>query len=88
MIDRTFPRHFDNLDEKWRHCALCGYTSSSPEAGEDEDTPAEIVGGCMYPESQLVFKDGLYFCQAHYNFRYRNKAIDDYKPDVSDLEDD
>jgi len=68
VVERTFPRHFENLDQKWRPCALCGQQ--------------------MYPESQLVFKDGLYFCNAHYNFRYHNKAIDKYIPKVSDLEED
>jgi len=67
VVERTFPRTFEDLNQKWRKCALCGQQ--------------------MYPESQLVFKDGLYFCNAHYHFRYDHKSIDDYKPSVSDLED-
>lgn len=67
MVEREFPEKFQNLDEKWRGCALCGQQ--------------------MYPELQLTFVDGIYLCSKHYNFRYRNKAIDDYRPDVSDLKD-
>lgn len=69
MVERTFPRNFENLNQKWRPCALCGLYQ-------------------LYPESQLVFKDGLYFCNNHYHFRYHHKAIDDYRPNVSDLKDD
>lgn len=68
MVEREFPEKFENLDQKWRPCALCGLTQ-------------------LYPESQLVFKDGLYFCHKHYNFRYRNKSIDSYVPNISDLRD-
>jgi hypothetical protein len=32
MVDRTFPRHFDNLDEKWRPCCLCGLYQLYPES--------------------------------------------------------
>jgi len=46
-----------------------------------------LCGQQMYPESQLTFVDGIYLCHKHYIFRYRNKAIDNYIPNVSDLKD-
>jgi len=32
MAERTFPRTFENLDEKWRACCLCGLYQLYPES--------------------------------------------------------
>lgn len=87
MPTRTFPKHFENLNEAWRSCVLCGYTSTSAEIplGE-EDTPDAVSGGCMYPESSLIERDGKYYCVEHYRFRFGKKDMDDETIDVEEPE--
>jgi len=87
MPTRTFPKHFENLNQEWRSCVLCGSTSTSPAIpyGE-EDTPDAIVGGCMYPESRLIKRDGNYYCTEHYIFRFRKKDMDDEIIDAEEPE--
>lgn len=83
MPKRTFPKHFDNLDEKWRSCVLCGFTTSASTTPTGGTTPASLNGGCMYPESRLIKRDGKYYCQEHYRFRFRKKDMDE---DIIDVE--
>ena len=86
MPVRTFPKHFNNLDEKWRPCYLCGFTNSHSEPEEGGDDPDDISGGCMYPESQLIERDGKYYCAEHYRFRFHKKDMDDQIIDVEEPE--
>jgi len=86
MPTRTFPKHFEDLNQAWRSCVLCGYTSdhSEPESGGDD--PDDIVGGCMYPESRLIKRDGKYYCTEHYIFRFKKKDMDDEIIDAEEPE--
>ena len=41
-------------------------------------TPYVNKYGRQYPESQMVFRDGKWFCSAHARFRYHHKDIDSH----------
>jgi len=86
MPTRTFPKHFEDLNQAWRSCVLCGYTSTAPEVAEGEDAADEIAGGCMYPESRLIKRDGKYYCTEHYIFRFGKKDLDDQIIDAEEPE--
>jgi len=86
MSVRTFPKHFEDLNQAWRECVLCGATSTSSEPEEGGATPTAIRGGCMYPESQLIFRDGDYYCAEHYRFRFHKKDMDDQIIDAEEPE--
>lgn len=86
MPKRTFPKHFDNVNQAWRACVLCGFTTSASEPSDGGTTPASLNGGCMYPESQLIERDGKYYCVEHYGFRFHKKDMDDQDVDAEEPE--
>jgi len=40
--------------------------------------------GRMYPQSEMVQRDGKWFCKAHYRFRYRHKDMDDVRINIDE----
>ena len=81
----TSWREIESIDSETQLTLVTAYEDAVTSPGaKDARIREERGAGPLYPESQLVFKDGLYFCHAHYTFRYRNKAIDEYTPNVED----
>jgi len=59
--------------EKWRHCAVCSVGSTET----NEDTDETNWYGRMYPESMMTYRDGKWYCNVHYRWKFRKKDMDD-----------
>lgn len=78
LISPRPPRKFKNLDEKWRNCYYCG------QAEATQSDIGTILGGRMWPESELVEYQGRWYCIEHFNWRFTPKFRDETKFDIKD----
>lgn len=49
-----------------------------------DGTPQVNKYGRLYPQGQMVYRDGQWFCNAHAHYRYHHKDIDDYYPTIDE----
>lgn len=76
------PRHTDKqfLGKKWRPCAVCGPSWSET----NDDTSETNFFGRHYPESQVTFREGKWYCTVHYRWRYKNIDTDASKIELTE----
>jgi len=81
-----------------------GIDFDSGDWGEDNETVTGGTGGAnmftlntagvrkmfgkLYPESELIERDGKYYCKFHYDWRFRGKDRDDDNASSSDYNED
>lgn len=68
------------VGEKWRACQICGPSWTET----NDDTSEGNWFGRMYPESLMTYRDGKWFCNVHYRWRYRNRDWDEVKIELPD----
>ena len=87
IIYPPIPRHFTNLDAKWRSCELCGkYTYDRPSNTDGEDD-TEVTGGRLRPESELVKYEGKWYCPQHFQVRWGSKLSREAKLNIKEIDD-
>ena len=65
---RVNVRNFPNIDEKWRICKVCGGITNDGVRAD---------GGRLHPESEMSKYKGDWYCNAHFNFRFKKEWEDE-----------
>lgn len=68
------------LGQAWRPCTIC-----DPGGTEtNDDTEETNWFGRLYPESLMVYRDGKWYCDVHYRWRFHNKDLDAAKIEITE----